>query len=411
MYAKTNFDEMQIDNKLKALIETEYSNVSNYVNLIGSSNYAFPSVLSALNTPFNMNPAEGSIGNRYFPLCNSIDQLEIFGDFLVKKLFNLNDDYFSNFEPHSGTQANQIVYNAILKPGDTVIAMDSKCGGHVSHHFFLKKYYNLVEYGVNSFDETIDYDSIEELCKKHRPKLLIAGCSSYPRQIDYKSIGFICKKHGVKLLADISHTVIYIMNKNHISPFDYADFVTFTTHKTTRGIRGGIIIFRKEYRSIIEKSVFPYMQGAPKFNEVLSKVIMLNELCNIDIPNYVKTIHTITNTFIDSFKNNNFRLYTNGSDMHLITLDLTNNGLTGKRCEELLKNQYILVNRNSLPNDKLGASITSGIRIGTLSLATLDMEIEDYKTIINVIVNTIKYNTEADNEIAKIIMSKYNIID
>lgn len=410
MYIKHDFSNTQIDENLKALVETEYSNISCYANLIGSANYAFPSVLKALDTPFNMNPAEGSIGNRYFPLCSSIDQLELFGDFLIKKLFNLNNDYFSNLEPHSGTQANQIVYNAVLNAGDTVIAMDSKSGGHVSHHFFLKKYYNLIEYGVTK-NEIIDYDNIEFLCKKYHPKLLIAGCSSYPRQVDYKTIGNICKKYNVKLLADISHTVIYIINNNHISPFDYADFVTFTTHKTTRGIRGGIIIYKKDYRSSIEKSVFPYMQGAPKFNEVLAKVFMLNELCNIDISMYVNKIQSITNTFVRTFKNNDFHLYTNGSDMHLITIDVSKNQLTGKECEELLKDQYILVNRNSLPNDVKGASITSGIRMGTLSLATLDMKKEDYKLILDIIVQTIKYKNIINNDVVKKIMSKYKIIN
>ena len=409
MYIKHNFFDMQLDDKLKELIETEYSNISCYANLIGSANYPFPSVLKALDTPFNMNPAEGSIGNRYFPLCSSIDQLELTGDFLIKKLFNLNNDYFSNLEPHSGTQANQIVYNAVLNAGDTVVAMDSKSGGHVSHHFFLKKYYNLIEYGVTE-DEIIDYDNIEYLCKTYHPKLLIAGCSSYPRQVNYKIIGNICKKYNVKLLADISHTVIYVINKDHISPFDYADFVTFTTHKTTRGIRGGIIIFKKEHRSSIEKSVFPYMQGAPKFNEILAKVLMLNELCNLDVSRYVKKIQSITNAFVGTFKQNDFQLYTNGSDMHLITIDVSKNQLTGRECEELLKAQYILVNRNSLPNDSLGASVTSGIRMGTLSLATLDMKKEDYQLIIDIIVRTIKYKKTIDNDIVKNIMSRYEII-
>lgn len=410
MYKKNDFSGFKIDKRIKELMEIEYHNICNYANLIGSANYAFPSVLKALDTPFNINPSEGSIGKRYFPLCSCIDELEIIGDKLIKKLFNIDDNYFSNLEPHSGTQANQIVYNSVLNKGDTVIAMDSKSGGHVSHHFFLKKYYNLVEYGVTN-SEIIDYDMIEYLCKKYHPKLLIAGCSSYPRQVNYKIIGEICKKYDVKLLADISHTVIYIMNGDHISPFKYADFITFTTHKTTRGIRGGIVIYKREYMDAINKSVFPDIQGAPKFNEILAKVVMLEELSNLDIPKYIEKIQTITNTFVECFKKNKINMYTSGSDTHLITINLSKNNLTGKKCEDLLKEQYILVNRNSLPNDPLGPITTSGIRMGTLSLATLDMTKNDYTMISNIIVDTIRNQQIIDPHSVKDIMSKYKIIN
>lgn len=288
--------------------------------------------------------------------------------------------------------------------------MNSKCGGHVSHHNFLKKYFNLIEYGIDE-NEIINYKQIEDICRKYQPKLLVAGCSSYPRQIDYNVLGEICEKYNVKLLADISHTVIYIINKKHISPFGIADFVTFTTHKTTRGIRGGIVIYKSKYKKIIDKSVFPYIQGAPKFNEILAKVVMLEELLHTDINSYVSDILKITNTFVNHFNNNNLILYTGGSDSHIITIDLSNNGLTGKQCEELLQSQHILVNRNSLPYDLLGPSITSGIRIGTLSLATLKMNPNDYCKILDIIIQTILQNKIVDCHSVENIMKKYNIIN
>ena len=410
MYQKLNLNNDFYNNEITRIISKEYENINSYANLIGSANYAFPSVLEVLNTPFNLNPAEGSIGERYFPLCDGIDDLEIFGEQKLRELFNIDNEYSINLEPYSGTQANQIVYNSILEKNDTVVAMNSRCGGHVSHHHFLKKYFNLIEYGIDE-NEIINYKQIEEICKNYHPKLLVAGCSSYPRQIDYVALGKICKKYNVKLLADISHTVIYIINKNHISPFGVADFVTFTTHKTTRGIRGGIVIYKSEYKKIINKSVFPFMQGAPKFNEILAKVVMIDELLHTDINSYVNDILKITNTFVNHFNNNNLKLYTGGSDSHIITIDLTDNNLTGKQCEELLKQQHILVNRNSLPYDKLGPSITSGIRIGTLSLATLKMDVNDYCKILDVITLTILQKQIIDNNLVESIVKKYSIIN
>lgn len=410
MYKKLNLSNDFNSTKLTKIIDNEYENIDSYANLIGSANYAFPSVLEILNTPFNLNPAEGPIGKRFFPLCNGIDELEVYGEKKLRELFDIDDTYSANLEPYSGTQANQIVYNSVLDKNDTVVAMNSKCGGHVSHHNFLKKYFNLIEYGIDE-NEIINYKQIEDICRKYQPKLLVAGCSSYPRQIDYNVLGEICEKYNVKLLADISHTVIYIINKKHISPFGIADFVTFTTHKTTRGIRGGIVIYKSKYKKIIDKSVFPCIQGAPKFNEILAKVVMLEELLHTDINSYVSDILKITNTFVNHFNNNNLKLYTGGSDSHIITIDLSNNGLTGKQCEELLQSQHILVNRNSLPYDLLGPSITSGIRIGTLSLATLKMNPNDYCKILDIIIQTILQNKIVDCHSVENIMKKYNIIN
>lgn len=410
MYNKFILNNNYYDSKIMQIIDNEYNNINCYANLIGSANYAFPSVIEALNTPFNLNPAEGSIGKRYFPLCNGIDELEILGEQKLRELFNISEEYSANLEPYSGTQANQVVYNAVLEKNATVVAMNSKCGGHVSHHHFLKKYFNLIEYGIDD-KERINYEQIEEICKIYHPKLLIAGCSSYPRQIDYVKIGEICKKYNIKLLADISHTVIYIINKTHISPFGIADFVTFTTHKTTRGIRGGIVMYKSEYKKIIEKSIFPFIQGAPKFNEILAKVVMIEELLHMNIDSYVNQILQITKTFVTEFKKNNLKLYTNGSDSHIITIDLQNNGLTGKQCEDLLKQQYVLVNRNSLPFDKLSPIVTSGIRIGTLSLATLDMDVDDYSKILQLIIDTILHKRIISDCLVKNIIKKYSIVN
>lgn len=395
--------------KISTIIENECMQMNNYVNLIGSANYAFPSVLAAMNTPFNLNPSEGSRGRRYFPLCDDIDALEEIAEHDLKKLFKCNG-YISNIEAYSGTQANQIVYQAILKRDDNVIVMDSKAGGHVSHHHYLKTFCNVYSYNVNEMDE-IEFEEIEKLCAKYNPKLLIAGASSYPRSINYIKLSEICHKYNALLLADISHTAIYIMSNSHPSPFGYADFVTFTTHKTTRGIRGGIIMYKKEFQSKINRATFPIVQGAPKFNEILAKTIMLEELLSMDVEKYVDKILSISHCFVDIMKELGLKLYTDGSDMHLIVVDLRSSEMTGKDGEDLLLKQHILVNRNQLPYDKRNASTTSGIRIGVLTLASLNLSENEYKKIASLVASSLSKNQIIDKNLASNIINPYRIVN
>lgn len=407
LYYLRNFLDNRFE-KIYSVIENEYAQMNEYVNLIGSANYAFPSVLEAMNTPFNLNPSEGSRNNRYFPLCDNIDTLENMAEEWLQKLFHC-EGYASNIEAYSGTQANQIVYQAVLKQNDTVVIMATNAGGHVSHYHYLKTFCNICTYSVNEAEE-IDYEEIEKICKNNNPQLLIAGASSYPRNIDYVKLSKICLKYNVLLLADISHTAIYIMANRHISPFGYADFVTFTTHKTTRGIRGGIVMCKKEYISKVNRATFPIVQGAPKFNEVLAKTIMLNELTFMDIDEYVNKIFKISKSFIHIFKKQGLKLYTGGSDSHLILVDLRNSSISGKEMEDLLLKQHILVNRNQLPDDKRNANITSGIRIGILTLATLNMPEAEYTQIASLIASSITQKRIIDCTLAQQIIKPYKII-
>ena len=407
MYHLRNFLDDKFE-KIRSIIDNEYNQMNEYINLIGSANYAFPSVLEAMNTPFNLNPSEGSRRNRFFPLCDDIDELENMAEELLQNLFQC-DGYASNIEAYSGTQANQIVYQAILQKNDTVIVMEPNAGGHVSHLHYLKTFCNIYTYSVNELEE-IDYEGINELRKKHSPKLLIAGTSSYPRNIDYKKISEICQRYNALLLADISHTAIYIAAKKHPSPFGYADFVTFTTHKTTRGIRGGIVMCKKEFISKINRATFHIVQGAPKFNEVLAKTIMLAELTSIDITEYTNRILKISQAFVDVFREQGLKLYTNGSDSHLVVIDLRNSSLSGKEGEDLLLKQHILVNRNQLPNDTRNANITSGIRIGILTLATLNMPEFEYNQIAALIASTISQKRIINSTLASDIIKQYKVI-
>lgn len=395
--------------RITSIIENESKQMNTYVNLIGSANYAFPSVLYALGTPFNLNPAEGVRGKRYFPQCDDIDELEDIAEKMLQKMFQ-SYDYYCNIEPYSGTHANQVVYQAVLKPNDNVVVMSPDAGGHVSHHHYLKTFCNVFFYTVTE-EESIDYLQIEELCKKHHPKLLIAGASSYPRSINYSKIYDICEKYNTILLADISHTAIYIAAQKHNSPFGYADFVTFTTNKTTRGIRGGIIMCKRQYKSNVEHAVFPVVQGAPKFNEVLAKTVMLSELSSMNIKDYVEKIQKISTAFASIFMEREIKLYTNGTETHLIMIDLRKNQITGKDCEDMLFKQHILVNRNQLPNDKRSPSLASGIRIGILTLATINMPESEYTTIARLIADTINNKKIIDANLANNIIQNYRIVE
>ncbi|MBQ9313647.1 MAG: hypothetical protein IJ571_03210 [Ruminococcus sp.] len=408
MYRLNNFLGERFE-RIQTIIDSEYGNINSYINLIGSANYAFPSVLKALDTPFNLNPLEGSRGKRYFPMSRNIDELNNLGEELLNELFK-TQNYYANFEPYSGTQANHIVYQAILSNDDKVLAMSPRSGGHVSHSLYLKQHYNLLEYDITS-NEEIDYDVIYKICLLERPKLLIAGYSSYPRAVDYAILGNICKKTGTLLLADISHTAIYIMADTHISPFEHADFVTFTTHKTTRGIRGGIVMCKKKFTNDINRAIFPIEQGAPKFNEVLAKLIMLYELKEIDINEYVNTIMKISQKFVEIFVSYGIKIYTSGTDTHLILIDLRNEEITGQQCESLLCQEHILVNRNQLPNDKRNAFDASGIRLGVLTLATINMSCNDYSSVAEIIAQTVVKKQIVDNSTAIEIMKRYNIVN
>lgn len=407
MYKIKKFLENKYE-RINAIIDNEYNIITKYACMIGSANYPFPSVMDALSLPFQQNPNEGFRNHRYFPKAENIDELEVYGEELIHRFFN-NSEYHSNIEAYSGTQANQIVYNAILEKGDIILSLDSRAGGHISHQSFLKKYYTVINYNTDSNND-IDYSHIERLCINNSPKLLIAGYSSFPRQVDYKKIGDICKKHGVYLLADISHTALYIANKNHISPFGYADFITFTTHKTTRGIRGGVVLCKNSFKKKIDSCTFPLVQGAPKFNEILAKVVMFEELLHMDVSQYVSKIMEISSLFVRKLKNNNIKMLTGGTDSHLILLDLTEHNITGKQCEGLLEKQHILVNRNTIPNDNQSPLITSGIRLGTLCLATLNMDLKDCEVLADIIIDTIINKKCVDSELVSELMSKYKIL-
>lgn len=401
---KNSSDE--ILGELNRIVEYEWLLVEKRINLIGSANYPFLSVLKAQACPFNAVPGEGFRDRRYFPGSDGIDALEDLGENLCRRFFSAGSEYNVSLQPYSGTQANHVVYNAVLKPGDTIMAMELKCGGHVSHHKIIAKYFNLVEYGITDND-LIDYNNIEYLIKKNHPKLLIAGASSYPQPIDYKKLGDICNRYAVMLLADVSHTSLYVASGHHPSPFKHADFVSTSAHKITRGPRGGILLFKNEFKKKIQRSIFPVTQGCPIFSNMLSKVVMFAELLRMDLHLYQKKILDISNIFSGVFLKKGLSLYTGGSNSHLLVVNLLNSNSTGLDCEKRLEQQNVLVNRNQVPNDCLPAHKASGLRLGVLCLASLNYEISDAYFLAEFVADVGFMGKKRDSQELKYLFDKY----
>ncbi len=393
---------------LNKIINNEIHLINNYVNMIGSGNYPFSNVLKALSSPLAINPAEGFPNKRFFPGCENLDELELYGNKLALEFFCADYlKYKVSLQPHSGTQANHIIFNSLYNKNEKnyILSMDSKSGGHVSHNFYPKKFFELINYSIDE-NEELDYDEIERLCEVHRPKLIIGGASSYPKQIDYARLSKIAQKYNARLLADISHTALYIANKNHISPFGFADYITMTTNKTIRGSRGGIVYYKAVYEKEIEPSIFPLTQGSPKYNEILSKIVMFQELQNINIGEYVTKILLLSKALADKFTMNGKKVYTNSTNTHIVLLDLTSETFSGKDGEEKLREIGILANRNSVPNDKRAANECSGIRFGTLALATLDIDLSDFNIIIDSIYDVLFTENPIDTVKINEIMNK-----
>lgn len=380
---------------INKIILSEIEQIKKSFILIGSANIPFQSIIKDVEPLFNYNPIEGFIDNRVSPGCNNIDQLEEIGNRLAEQLFQYKKaEYKMSLNPISGTTSNQIVYNAMLKQNDKVLIMNLESGGHISHYHFLKKYFSLLSYGVTK-EGIIDYQQLDILCDKYKPRLIIVGASSYPREIRYDYIYEIAKKHNALILADISHTAIYILNKTHISPFGIADFITITTHKTTRGPRSGLLFYKTKFQKNIEFSIFPLTQSAPRYTDILAKVIMFKELINMNIKEYVNTILKYSKTFSTFMKERGIKVYTYGTDTHLVILELGNNA---KIIQSNLMKNNILVDICSIPNGK-----NTALRFGFLIIAFLELTDIDFIRFCNIVYqiicqkNYINYQEEVTN--------------
>lgn len=384
-----------------------YNNVqNNYINLEACCSYPFPNVLKAQEYPMFTLPTEGMVNSRFFPNFDSMDDIDNYTEELVLKLLNISKyDYNVCNQPHSGTQANQIVYNAILKDGDKVLSLDPKSGGHISHNKFSKNI-EVINYGLTS-EYLIDYKQIENLTSFHKPKLVIVGASSYPNDINYKKIAQIAHTNGSYMLVDACHTILYIMAGVYSNPFPDADFVTFSLEKVLRGPQGGILIYRKRFNHSIAYSVFPLTQGGPLQSVQFAKLLCFVELDHLNVKKYALKVQQYAEIIGNKLKNNGINTYSADYKTHILLVDVTPFGLTGAEAEKLFYNNYMLINKNQIPQDKLPPQIASGIRFGTTCISNLSYTVEDTEILGNLIVELLLYK-KLDIPSLKKLIDKYH---
>lgn len=369
------------DSAVYEIIKEEYGRQENGIELIASENFTSKAVMEAMGSFLTNKYAEGYPGKRYYGGCFVVDKVENLAKERMKELFG--GEHF-NVQPHSGSQANMAVYMSVLKPGDTVMGMSLSHGGHLTHGSkvsFSGKLYNFVSYGLSKETERIDYDMIRKLALKHRPKMIVSGASAYSREIDFKTIKDICDEVGAYMMVDMAHIAGLVAAGKHMSPVPYADFVTTTTHKTLRGPRGGAIICKEKYGKDLDKTIFPGIQGGPLMHIIAAKAVCFGEALKTEYKDYIDQVVKNAKILGEELVKYGFRLVSGGTDNHLLLVDLTNKNITGKDTEEVLEKVGITVNKNAVPFDKLGANITSGIRIGTPAATTRGFKEEEMKKI------------------------------
>lgn len=342
--------------------------------LIASENYASTAVLEAQGSVFTNKYAEGYPGKRYYGGCEYADIVETLAIERAKELFGAEH---VNVQPHSGTQANMAVYFSVLKPGDKILGLNLNHGGHLSHGMkinFSGLLYKTYFYGVNKKTGLINYENIRKLAKKYKPKMLLAGASAYSRIIDFKIMSEIAKEVKAYFLADIAHIAGLVVTGNHPSPIPYADFVTSTTHKTLKGPRGGMVMCKSEYARLIDKSLFPGIQGGPLMHVIAAKAVAFREALTDEFKRYQLQIIRNAKELADALMSKGIKIVSGGTDTHLMLVDLTDKEITGKEAETALDLAGITVNKNSIPFDKQSAAITSGIRLGSPIVTSRNMK-------------------------------------
>ena len=364
----------QVDAEVFAAIQRETRRLEGNLELIASENVVSEAVLEAQGSVMTNKYAEGYPGKRYYGGCEYVDEVETLAISRAKELFGADH---ANVQPHSGSQANMTIYLAVLKPGDSYLGMNLAHGGHLSMGSpvnFSGFIYHVIPYGVSEKTETIDYDGVERLAKEHRPKLIVAGASAYPRVIDYPRFRKIADGIGALLMVDMAHIAGLVAAGLHPSPVPYADFVTTTTHKTLRGPRGGMVLCKSEHAKIIDSRVFPGMQGGPLMHVIAAKAVALKEALSPEFKVYQQQIVKNAQALAQSLMAHGFRLTSDGTDNHLMLVDLRKSELTGKVAQETLDKARITVNKNGIPFDTRSPFVTSGIRIGTPAVTSRGMK-------------------------------------
>ena len=384
-----------VDPQIAKAIKAEAQRQADNLVLIASENYTSKAVMEAQASVLTNKYAEGYPGKRYYGGCENADTVENLAVERAMKLFRAE---FANVQPHSGSQANMAVYFSFLQPGDVILGMDLAHGGHLTHGSaasFSGKLYRAVFYGVDPETHRIELEQVRDLARTFRPKMVIAGASSYPRIIDFKAFGQIAEEVGAFLMADMAHIAGLVAAGLHPSPVPFADFVTSTTHKTLRGPRGGFIVGKARYAREINGNVFPGVQGGPLMHTIAAKAVAFHDAMTPEFADYQRQVVINARALGEELMSKGLQLVSGGTDNHLLMVDLTETGLTGLDAEQALAKAGIVVNKNSVPYDKRGPKVTSGIRLGTPALTTRGMKEAEMRGIARLIVSVLE---QPDNE-------------
>lgn len=399
----------RVDNEIYEAILQERSRQEEKIELIASENFTSEAVTEAMGSILTNKYAEGYPHKRYYGGCEYVDIVEDLARDRAKELFGAEH---ANVQPHSGSQANMAVYFAILEPGDKVLGMDLSHGGHLTHGSpvnFSGKLYEFHSYGVGE-DGHIDYENLRNIAKEVSPKLIVAGASAYSRIIDFKKIREICDEVGAYMMVDMAHIAGLVATGLHPNPVPYADFVTTTTHKTLRGPRGGMILCKEKYAKDIDKAIFPGIQGGPLMHVIAAKAVCFKEAMSEEFKTYQREVVDNANALSEALKEFGFSIVSDGTDNHLLLIDLTNKDITGKDCEILLDSIGVTVNKNTVPNEQRSPFVTSGIRVGTAAVTTRGFGISEMKEIakiINLAVENREGNLEEISNMVKNLCSKF----
>ena len=412
------FEFLAKDPEVLKIFNLELDREENYLELIASENFVSPAVLAAAGSVLTNKYAEGYPGKRYYGGCEYVDMAEELARERLKKLFGAE---YVNVQPHSGSQANMAVYMSLLQPGDTILGLSLDHGGHLTHGSFVNfsgKIYRSVGYTLNKETQRLDYNLIEDLAKKENPKIIVAGASAYSRDWDYAKFREIADKVGAFLMADIAHPAGLIAKGFLNNPLEYCDVVTSTTHKTLRGPRGGIIMMGKDYENplgiktpkgdrlklmseLIDGTVMPGIQGGPLMHIIMAKAVAFGEALQDDFTEYISQVIKNAKHLSEKLMEYDFQIVSGGTDNHLMLIDLTNKGLSGKKAEKALEKAGITVNKNMIPFDEKSPFITSGIRIGTAAATTRGMKEKEMEQIANFI-NTVISNYKDEEKLESV---------
>ncbi|AVS74342.1 serine hydroxymethyltransferase [Paracidovorax cattleyae] len=386
----------QADPEVWAAIQAENLRQEQHIELIASENYASPAVMAAQGSQLTNKYAEGYPGKRYYGGCENVDVVEQLAIDRVKKLFGAEA---ANVQPNSGSQANQAVLLAFLKPGDTILGMSLAEGGHLTHGMPLNmsgKWFNIVSYGLNEKEE-IDYDALEAKAREHKPKLIIAGASAYSLRIDFERFAKIAKEIGAILWVDIAHYAGLVVAGEYPNPVPFADVVTSTTHKSLRGPRGGIILMKAEHEKAINSAIFPGLQGGPLEHVIAAKAVAFKEALTPEFKAYQQQVAKNARVFAETLIERGLRIISGRTESHVMLVDLRAKGITGKAAEAALGQAHITINKNSIPNDPEKPMVTSGIRVGTPAITTRGFKEEETRITANLVADVLENPNDEAN--------------